>query len=256
MAFKNQAEIIQLVFEELRSIEAQALTKYQTSITNDMKSAGLTVQLSEVIIFHTQMDMELGNDGDTESIAAERCQIRKRASQNPVKLNNENPDEETVQSRKSKRKERKSQRPEKLSKPRNSIEPDALIIRRKVKERSIQKYFPVSRLPCPADRPTLTASLILAAAITQKVVREDGKIRIGWVNCRISTTKAVTWSCGKLPFQSAINNGSAGFVAATVDSIRLYSCYAPSSLCIVEFTDFLDQLTEDANQHYPVVIAG
>lgn len=70
------------------------------------------------------------------------------------------------------------------------------------------------------------------------------------------TTKAVIWSCGKLPFQSVVNNGSAGFVTATVDGIRFYSCYAPPSLSIAEFTDFLDRLTEDAKQHHPVAIAG
>lgn len=70
------------------------------------------------------------------------------------------------------------------------------------------------------------------------------------------TAKAVVWSCGKLPFQSVVNNGSAGFVAASVDGIRFYSCYAPPSLSIAEFTDFLDRLTEDAKQHQPVAIAG
>lgn len=71
-----------------------------------------------------------------------------------------------------------------------------------------------------------------------------------------STTKAVIWSCGKLPFRSVVNNGSAGFVAASVNGIRFYSCYAPPSLSIVEFTDFLDRLSEDAKQHHPVAIAG
>lgn len=70
------------------------------------------------------------------------------------------------------------------------------------------------------------------------------------------TTKAVIWSCSKLPFQSVVNNGSADFVAASVYGIRFYSCYAPPSLTIVEFMDFLDRLTEDAKQYYPVAIAG
>ncbi|GBP58738.1 hypothetical protein EVAR_35517_1 [Eumeta japonica] len=70
------------------------------------------------------------------------------------------------------------------------------------------------------------------------------------------TSKAVIWSCGKLPFQSIVNNKSAGFVAASVDGINIYSCYAPPSLSIVEFTDFLGKLTEDAKQLHPVAIAG
>ncbi|GBP95659.1 hypothetical protein EVAR_67865_1 [Eumeta japonica] len=70
-----------------------------------------------------------------------------------------------------------------------------------------------------------------------------------------STTIAVIWSCGKLPFQGVINNDNAGFIAS-VDGIRFYSCYAPPSFTIVDFIDFLDRLTEDAKQYYPVAIAG
>lgn len=70
-----------------------------------------------------------------------------------------------------------------------------------------------------------------------------------------STNKAVIWSCGKHPFQS-VNNAYDGFVAASVDGIRFYSCYAPPGLSIAEFTNFLDKLIEDAKQHHPVAIAG
>ncbi|GBP95724.1 hypothetical protein EVAR_70152_1 [Eumeta japonica] len=71
-----------------------------------------------------------------------------------------------------------------------------------------------------------------------------------------NTSKAVIWSCGKLPFQTIVNNKSTGFIAASVDGIHIYSCYALPSLSIVEFTDFLDKLTEDAKQHHSVAIAG
>lgn len=71
-----------------------------------------------------------------------------------------------------------------------------------------------------------------------------------------STTKAVIWSCGKFPFQSVVNNRETGFVAAWIDGIRFYSCYAPPSLSIEQFVDFLDRLIEDARQHFPVAIAG
>ncbi|GBP19735.1 hypothetical protein EVAR_8895_1 [Eumeta japonica] len=71
-----------------------------------------------------------------------------------------------------------------------------------------------------------------------------------------STTKAVIWSCDKFPFQNVVKNGIAGFVATSVDGICFYSCYAPSSLSIAEFTDFLDKLTEEAKKHYLVAIAG
>ncbi|GBP73797.1 hypothetical protein EVAR_54849_1 [Eumeta japonica] len=71
-----------------------------------------------------------------------------------------------------------------------------------------------------------------------------------------STIKAVIWSCSKVPFQSAVNNGSSSLLAATLYGIRFYSYYAPPSFSIVEFTNFLDQLIEDAKQYYPVAIAS
>ena len=45
-------------------------------------------------------------------------------------------------------------------------------------------------------------------------------------------------------------------MVAKLDGIYFYSCYAPPSLSPVEFTDFLDLLTEDAKHHFPVAIAG
>lgn len=71
-----------------------------------------------------------------------------------------------------------------------------------------------------------------------------------------STNKAVIWSCGKCPFQRTANNNEVGFVAAWVDGLRFYSCYAPPSLSNEQFEDFLDRLTEDARKHFPVAIAG
>ncbi|GBP30731.1 hypothetical protein EVAR_75955_1 [Eumeta japonica] len=73
-----------------------------------------------------------------------------------------------------------------------------------------------------------------------------------------NTHKAIIWSCGKLPFQGVVSNREDGFVAARIgiDSIRFYSCYAPPSLSIEQFSKFLDRLTEDARQYFPVAIAG
>ncbi|GBP22494.1 hypothetical protein EVAR_78672_1 [Eumeta japonica] len=71
-----------------------------------------------------------------------------------------------------------------------------------------------------------------------------------------NTNKAVIWSCGKLPFQDVVSNREDGFVAAWVDGIRFYSCYSPPSLSIEQFLEFLDRLTEDAGQYFPVAIAG
>ncbi|GBP71346.1 Zinc finger protein 235 [Eumeta japonica] len=58
--------IIQRFFEEVRSFEAQALTKHQTPFTNEMKSAESTAQLIEEVTSDTQTEIELGTDGNTE----------------------------------------------------------------------------------------------------------------------------------------------------------------------------------------------
>ncbi|GBP20509.1 hypothetical protein EVAR_78886_1 [Eumeta japonica] len=60
----------------------------------------------------------------------------------------------------------------------------------------------------------------------------------------------------QLQNKGVVNNGNAGFIAASVDGIRFYSCYAPLNLTIIDFIDFLDRLTEDAKQYYSVPIAG
>ncbi|XP_015125408.1 uncharacterized protein LOC107047178 [Diachasma alloeum] len=72
-----------------------------------------------------------------------------------------------------------------------------------------------------------------------------------------ASKKAVIWACRNQPFQSITGEGiHNGFVKARVSGIYFYSCYAPPSLPLDEFTDFLDELTEDANRHFPVAIAG
>ncbi|GBP57981.1 hypothetical protein EVAR_82619_1 [Eumeta japonica] len=232
-----------------------------------MKSAGFTAQLSEVGIFSR----------------------RRRWSSETQ--NNKNLNWETVQLRKSKRKECKSQpseKPSKLSpkptqkKPRRStIRPDALINFPKNKERIIQKYCPESRQSCPADRPSFAEDHCGHTLTRQKnvintgleedleihgfdtttrddvisVLQKQSHINTEMTNYGELTIPPGIWSW-KLPFQSAVNNDSAGFVAVTVDGIRFCNCCAPPSLSIVDFTDFLDQLTKDAKQHYSVVIAG
>ncbi|ESN95685.1 hypothetical protein HELRODRAFT_179156 [Helobdella robusta] len=69
-----------------------------------------------------------------------------------------------------------------------------------------------------------------------------------------SSAKAVIRSCGKL--QKVIKNTKAVFVAAKVENVYFYSCYTSSSFSFEEFLDFLERLTQDANQYSPVVIAG
>lgn len=55
-----------------------------------------------------------------------------------------------------------------------------------------------------------------------------------------STTNVVIWSCAKFCFQNAVNNSNPWFVAAPLDGINLYSCYAPPSFTISDYDVFLD----------------
>ena len=71
-----------------------------------------------------------------------------------------------------------------------------------------------------------------------------------------ATGKAAIWSCGELLFHENINSTKKGFVRAKLENVHFYSCYAPPSLEMEEFTDFIDRLVEDARKRPPVVIAG
>ncbi|XP_015119319.1 uncharacterized protein LOC107042686 [Diachasma alloeum] len=64
-----------------------------------------------------------------------------------------------------------------------------------------------------------------------------------------TTTRAVIWSCGMCPFQSVINCGEAYFVAAKLEGIRFYRCYAPPSLTFDEFT-------HESPISFPEAVAG
>jgi len=52
------------------------------------------------------------------------------------------------------------------------------------------------------------------------------------------------------------SNAENGFARAKLDNIQFYSCYAPPSLSLNEFTGFLDRLTKDVKEHSLVAIAG
>ena len=47
-----------------------------------------------------------------------------------------------------------------------------------------------------------------------------------------------------------------GFVRAKLGNVHFYSCYAPRSLDIKEFTNFIYRVVEDARESSSVVIAG
>ncbi|GBP63497.1 hypothetical protein EVAR_49551_1 [Eumeta japonica] len=92
-----------------------------------------------------------------------------------------------------------------------------------------------------AYRSTQTASMTLTEPVAQRMLGDHGEIRIDWINCRI---RAVV-----------VRNREDGFVAAWVNGIRFYSCYAPPSLFMEQFSEFLDRFTEDARQYFPLAIA-
>ena len=71
-----------------------------------------------------------------------------------------------------------------------------------------------------------------------------------------ATGKAAIWYCGELLFQDNIDSIKKGFVRAKLGNDHFYSCYAPPSLEMEEFTDLNDSLDEDVRERSPVVIAG
>lgn len=70
------------------------------------------------------------------------------------------------------------------------------------------------------------------------------------------TGKAAIWTCGKCNFEERMEKSETGFVRAKVNGVHVYSCYAPPSLKIEEFEDFLDRLVRDVRGRSPVVIGG
>ncbi|XP_011309786.1 uncharacterized protein [Fopius arisanus] len=76
-----------------------------------------------------------------------------------------------------------------------------------------------------------------------------------WITDASGTT--VIWACGNRSFQNITRDSAQeGFIRAKRDGIHFYNCYVPPSLTFDEFTDFLDRLTEDVKEHFPVTIAG
>ena len=45
-------------------------------------------------------------------------------------------------------------------------------------------------------------------------------------------------------------------MSTKLGNVHFYSCYAPPSLEMEEFTDLIDRLVKDAKERPPVVIAG
>lgn len=71
-----------------------------------------------------------------------------------------------------------------------------------------------------------------------------------------ATGKAAIWSCRGRTFEDQVDSTQRWFVRAKLGNVHFYSVYAPPSLQIYEFTDLLDRLAEDVEEHSPGVIAG
>ncbi len=71
-----------------------------------------------------------------------------------------------------------------------------------------------------------------------------------------STVKAAIWTCKQVTSQEVTPVPERGFVWAKINGIFYYSCYAPPSLKLDEFKEFLDRLVNDAKFRKPTVISG
>lgn len=70
------------------------------------------------------------------------------------------------------------------------------------------------------------------------------------------TEKAAIWACNKKPFQDVMTVLEHGFVWAKIEGIFVYSCYAPPSMSVTEYKDFLNRLVMNAKDRGPIIIAG
>ncbi|XP_070064922.1 uncharacterized protein [Drosophila virilis] len=74
----------------------------------------------------------------------------------------------------------------------------------------------------------------------------------GWVASKCG--KAAIWSL-KSPVQE-VRAANDGFVRAKINGITVYSCYAPPSWELRQFQTMLEEISEDARNRAPLVIAG
>ncbi|KAH8252205.1 hypothetical protein KR032_009293, partial [Drosophila birchii] len=82
-----------------------------------------------------------------------------------------------------------------------------------------------------------------------------GKIRIGWVVCRIRQ-KTEPRSCGQLAGHLSQRVARPGYTRATLHKMTVYSCYLAPSLSIDAFRDIVLEIAQDARVRSPVLIAG
>lgn len=108
---------------------------------------------------------------------------------------------------------------------------------------------------CAAAQNLLTQS-VLENNIDVAIISDPYVVpnRSDWIADQSSSV--AIWTCGKYPFQHINVNVRDGYVAAKINGITFYSCYAPPRWTQTEFEDMVDKLTDDAFSNSPLVIAG
>lgn len=64
------------------------------------------------------------------------------------------------------------------------------------------------------------------------------------------------YACGNYPIQEIPLDTESGVIAAKINGIYFYSCYAPPRLNIQEFNMLLDKIADNARGRHPTIIAG
>lgn len=73
------------------------------------------------------------------------------------------------------------------------------------------------------------------------------------------TRKDVEQNAGERRWKEAqeiVSRGEAGYVEARVDSVYVFSCYAPPSLNLQEFRQLIANIRADARMYKPYIIVG
>ena len=107
----------------------------------------------------------------------------------------------------------------------------------------------------------LVAQDLLRQTVAEKeidvaIISEPYRIPVCPVWVADKTSKASIWVCGTYPFQEIAVREENGYVAAKVNGIYIFSCYAAPSLTFQEFEQLADNIAQDASRHKPCIIAG
>lgn len=62
--------------------------------------------------------------------------------------------------------------------------------------------------------------------------------------------------CGSYPIQEVITNSESGVVAAKINGINIFSCYAPPRLTTPNYLSMLEKMADNTRGKHPIIIAG